>query len=154
MNKYLKFFLKDQMFILHFIFFAALCAALIFLNQYKSRQARPLKILREERALVFKIDSMKNKIRSRMAQSGFSNLNLNPQVKVEGAIHRNGKAFVLINNTIYQEGDTFGDYKLMRINSNSLVLFNIRTHEEENVVFGETSEDLLEKNTTRPKQSN
>ena len=137
MNKKLTFFFRDQRFLRHLVILAALSGVSVFLHQYALKQRQSLKTLEKERALVLKIDEMKNKIYAKtMVQDDGRRPNLNSsQVKVEGMIYKNRQAFALINSTIYKEGDTFGDYKVVKITKNSLILLNSRTHEEENIVF-------------------
>ena len=137
MKKYLTFFFRDQRFLPHFVILAALSGALVFLHQYAVKQRQSLKILEKERDLVLKIDEMKNKIHAKMmVQEDVQKPNLNSSpIKVEGMIYKNKQAFALINNVIYKEGDTFGDYKVVKISKNSLILLNSLTHEEEKIIF-------------------
>ena len=147
MNKYLAFFLKDQFFILHFVILTALGIGLIVFLRYESKQAQLLKTLQRERELVLGIDPMKNQIRSKMIPKTSPNAKWNGQL--QGVFYQNKKVLVLINNTVYQEGDVLGDYKLLKINLNSLVLLNLRTQQKENIIFGESLEELLQKSAGR-----
>ena len=48
---------------------------------------------------------------------------------VRGIINKNGENTALINNTIYNEGDYYGDYKVLKITKEETVLQNEDTME-------------------------
>ena len=143
MKKYLKLFRKDSLFIVHFAVLMTICTVWISLHGYESKKFAPLKILRKEKELVSKIDTMKNKVRAQMAKNGPAVSSVNPTtLKIEGVLYQHEKPLALIDNDIYQEGDTVGNYKLIKISLTSLVFLNLRTNEEENVVFREPPTEM------------
>ena len=60
-----------------------------------------------------------------------------------------GIATALIDSTVYEVGDTFGDYKLLQVNKNSLLLLNIRTNQNEEIMFSENPAETMGKETKK-----
>ena len=48
---------------------------------------------------------------------------------VRGIVNENGKNTALINNTVYNEGDYYGDFKVLKITKEETVLRNEETME-------------------------
>jgi len=138
MNKYLNL-LSDQPILLRLGILAALIVMILGLNSLGAKQSRTIKTLRQEKELVMKVQSMKDKIKGAQAHISRSGL------KIEGVVYQNNVAYALINGAIYGEGGSVGDYKIVAIGKNALTILNVSTNEQENFVFQEALEDIQSK---------
>ena len=140
MNKYLRFILKDPDCRLRIIIFAiALFMIYSQLGVQKSLKAE-LGAIKAKKDMVASIPKMEETIRANTIITEIAHPQ--PQIaKVEfvllGMTIKEGVPYALIDENIYKEGDTLGDYTVVRISRGGVVLENKLKQETKNLYFTE-----------------
>ena len=137
-NKLLAFITKDKYFRGHFFVLLMVIVVVGGLRGCMNKQSQKMEMVRQERALVLKIDAMKNRMIPDILRETFVD------VTVVGVIYENQEAFVLIDHTIYKEGGVVGDYKIVQVTKESITLLNVKTDETEHIIFKKPPEAIVQ----------
>ena len=127
-NKFTRFVVTDIQFRIRLILLGILVVVIILGATYMRYQSRRLKEVKLQEMLVTQIAQMQNIVSSRAK----------PKVEqavtkdyfLQGLTEQDGVYVALINDNIYSEGDTVGDYVIAKIGVNAVVLTHKKTNAE------------------------
>lgn len=144
-NKYLRFLLLDHTIRIRVAIFLALWILISFQGGTLKTQGKELSRIKTEKELVLKIPNMEKTIKAHtiiateMAAPGDGTQSGEQIVKVEfilkGMTIKNGIPYALIDENIYKEGDTLGEYAIMKISRAGVVMQNNLTQEIKQLYF-------------------
>ena len=112
-----------------------LCAAVLLgLFMFQCRALKKLEVrlkkVRAEKQLVLKIDDMRKTIASKKIKPvGKAVVKQKEKLMLQGTVLKGKLYHALINGLIYKKGDIVGDYRVIDIHKNSVVLENKLTKE-------------------------
>ena len=119
-----------------FIIFAVV--AILQLKTIQS-QAKQLKQIKLEKEMIARIPDMEKKLMASAIRAGGKT---RPQIQMRGGAFvlrgtstQDGIPRALIDETVYREGDSIGDYTVLQIAKDSVVLENKLTKETKNLHF-------------------
>ncbi len=127
-SKYLSFLLSDGRFQIQAVILLLLLTTVFLLFNYKQNQMATLKRVQKEKEMVAKMKA---------------NPNADASVKLQGITHQDNKALALINGMIYEIGAAFGDYKLLEIKENSVVLLNVHTNQNKEIELSSSADGKI-----------
>lgn len=138
-NKLIRFIVIESHFRLRAIIFVVFAMVTILQFRTLQLQAKQLGQIKTEKKIVMQIPDMEKKIKANTIRTMTGT---GPQVQIakiefvlRGTSIRGGIPYALIGNTVYKEGDSIGDYTVIRITKDSAILENKLTGEVKNLYF-------------------
>jgi hypothetical protein len=138
-NKFVRFLLFEPQFRIRALIFLAFVVLITIQLKILQAQRKHVLNLQAEKSLVLRTAEMENAIQVKMGKLMVDEEQ--PEVlisKLRGVmVQKEGAPYVLIDDTIYNEGDALGDYTIVSIMKGSTVLINKLTNEVKNLAFPE-----------------
>jgi len=137
-NKFIRYCIVEPECRLRFAAFVALIVIIAAQLWYRDKQVRHINIFREEKALVEKIDNMKETLRMRARLKDFRKgediglTDIRP-AKINGFAMQKGTPSVLVDGMVYSEGSLFGEYVIVKITKEMITLVNKKTNAIKNL---------------------
>ncbi len=138
-NKFIRFFILESQF--RFKFIILIIAVMIMALQFKTNQLqkKQLRQIKMEQALVMRIPEMERIIQANTVRTMAET---RPKVQVtkvefvlEGIRIQDGTSYALIDGIICEEGDVLGDYIVVKITRDSVILEDKSTQEVKELHF-------------------
>ena len=138
-NKLIRFIIVEPHFRLQSIMFIIFAVVTILQLKTIQLQAKQLKQMKSEKEMIARIPDMEKKLMASTLQTGKG---ARPQIQIKGGEFvlrgtsiRDGIPCALIDGTVYKEGDSIGDYTVVKITRDSVVLENRLTKKIKNLQF-------------------
>jgi len=115
-----------------------LIAMIIGQMWYRGTQNAKIGTLHVKEALIARIADMENELKTKAQLEAFRNeedssLGSVKFTKISGLAMHGGKPSVLIDGTVYAEGETFGEFVIVTITQEMITLVNTRTNARKNL---------------------
>ena len=139
LNKLIRFIIVEPHFRLQSIMFIIFVVVTVFQLKTIQLQTKQLKQMRLEKEMIARIPDMEKKL---MASTMRTVAGAKPQMQMtrrefilRGTSIRDGIPCALIDGTVYKEGDSIGDYTVVKITRDSAVLENRLTKKIKSLQF-------------------
>ena len=105
---------------------------------YRGAQNVKLSALQVKAALIARVADMERELKTKAQLAAFRNeedsmLGNIHSTKISGIAMHGGKPSVLIDGTVYAEGETFGDFVIVAITQEMITLVNKKTNARKNL---------------------
>ena len=140
LNKLIRFIIVEPHFRLQSIMFIIFVVVTVFQLKTIQLQTKQLKQIKLEKEMIARIPDMKKTLMATTMRIGKG---VRPQIQMRaggefvlrGTSIRDGIPCALIDGTVYKEGDSIGDYTVVKITRDSAVLENRLTKKIKNLQF-------------------
>jgi hypothetical protein len=141
-NKLINLFKRNARFGLKYALILAVIPASALLWRLQKAQVLELAKVREERRLVGQLPEFEKQIQRIKLQD----LSQEPRgsekitkkdLAIKGVFMKDNLCSVLIGDTFYQKGDTFGDFQILELNLNYIVIQDKNTKQSEKLYFSD-----------------
>jgi len=132
-NKFLRFCIVEPKCWLRMAVLLLLVAVIIGQSWYSEAQNKKLSALQVKGTLVVRIADMEKELKTKEQLAAFKNaenaaLGNDSLTKISGVAMQDGKPSVVIDGTVYMEGDSFGEYVVDAITQEMITLVNKKTN--------------------------
>jgi len=137
-NKFLRFITVEPKCWLRLAILAVMVVAIIGQLWYKGVQAKQINTIQKKVDLAMSIPAIEKELKTKAQLEAFRNegsgeANQVQFSKISGIAMQGGKPSVLIDDTVYGEGDTFGEYVIVDISEQVIILENKKTNARKNL---------------------
>jgi len=137
-NKFVRFCIVEPKCKLRLAILFVLVALIISQFWYSKAQAKQLTEYQMKETLIARITDMEKELKTKAQLEAFRNdsdgeLGNVSFSKISGIAMKAGTPSVLIDSTVYSEGDSFGEYVIVKITSKQITLVNKRTNAIKNL---------------------
>jgi len=137
-NKFLRYCIVEPNCWLRIIVLSLLVAVIIGQSWYRRAQDKMISALQVKGVLIARITDMERELKTKAQLDAFRNENDDKPgnvtfTKISGIAMHDGKPSVLIDGTVYVEGESFGEYVIAVITQEMITLVNKKTSARKNL---------------------
>jgi len=142
-NKFLRYCIVEPKCWLRITVLSLLVTVIVGQSWYSGAQDRKLSALQAKGVLIARIADMERELKTKEQLVAFNNaedaaLGNDSLTKISGIAVHDGKPSVVIDGTVYSEGEFFGEYVIAAITQEMITLVNKETNARKNLyVFEE-----------------
>ena len=137
-NKFLRYCIVEPKCWLRVAVLLLLVAVIVGQSWYRGAQDKKINAFQVKGVLIARIADMERELKTKAQLSTFRNENDKEPgnvtfTKIGGIAMHDGKPSVLINGTVYVEGESFGEYVIDAITQEMITLVNKKTNARKNL---------------------
>lgn len=132
-NKFIRYAVVEPKWWVRIAVMVALIATIVVQNWYRNVQAKQISDAQKKVDLVAMIPAMEKELKTKAQLEAFRNEGNEQDAqarfsKISGIAMQGDRPSVLIDDTVYGEGDTFGEFVIIKITEEMITLENKKTN--------------------------